>query len=261
MAILVGIHPVKEALVAGRAIDRVIIAKGAGGPRIQEIVDLCRGRNIFVRFEPREVLERSAHGAVHQGVCAIAADKEYSGLDDLVGSELVVALDGVEDPHNLGAVIRTVCAVGAGGLLIPERRAAGVTETVAKAAAGALEHVNLVRVTNLSNALGELQKEGYWVYGLDERAETHYTEANFAEKSVIVLGAEGHGLHDNIRKKCDFLLRIDMVGPIPSLNVSVAAGIVLFDWKRQRDLVQNEAIEIDPDGHEDDEEETDEDEI
>jgi 23S rRNA (guanosine2251-2'-O)-methyltransferase len=235
MAILIGIHPVKEALVAGRPLDRVLIAKGAGGPRIQEIVDLCRQHKVAVRFEPREAIDRNAGGSGrHQGVVAFGAEKQYESFDGIVDRELVVVLDGVEDPHNLGAILRTASAVGAGAVIIPERRAVGVTETVAKAAAGALEHMTIVRVTNIAQALEKLKKAGYWIYGLDERGDRSYDNADYDAKCAIVLGAEGNGLHENVRKACDFLLRIPMSGPIPSLNVSVAAGIVLFDWKRQR---------------------------
>lgn len=235
MAILVGIHPVREALAAGRPLDRVLIAKGAGGPRIQEIIDLCRQHKVNLRFEPRESLDRSSAGSArHQGVIAFGAEKRYDSFDDILTHELIIVLDGVEDPHNLGAILRTASAAGAGAVIIPERRAVGVTETVAKAAAGALEHVPIVRVTNIAQSLEKLKKTGYWIYGLDERGDRNYTEANFDPKSVLVLGAEGHGLHENVRKACDFLVRIPMSGPIPSLNVSVAAGIVLFDWKRQR---------------------------
>ncbi|MCX6613762.1 MAG: 23S rRNA (guanosine(2251)-2'-O)-methyltransferase RlmB [Acidobacteria bacterium] len=237
MAILIGIHPVKEALVAGRPLDRVLVAKGAGGPKIQEIVDLCRQRKIALRFEPREALDRNAGGnSNHQGVVAIGAEKEYEEFDNVVGSDLVIMLDGVEDPHNLGAILRSASAVGAGAVVIPERRAVGVTETVAKAAAGALEHIKIVRVTNIAQAIEKFKKSGYWIYGIDERGDRTYDKAGFDEKTVIVLGAEGNGLHDNVRKSCDFLLRIPMSGPIPSLNVSVAAGIVMFDWKRQRGI-------------------------
>jgi 23S rRNA (guanosine2251-2'-O)-methyltransferase len=235
MAILIGIHPVREALAAGRPLDRVLVAKGAGGPRIQEIVDLCRAKKVALRFEERSVLDKAiGGGGKHQGVVAFGAEKQYSSLDSIAGQNLIVALDGVEDPHNLGAIVRSAGAVGAGGVVIPERRAVGVTETVAKAAAGALEHVPVVRVGNLSQAISELKEEGFWIYGLDERGDREYTNADYAEKSVIVLGAEGHGLHDKIREACDFLLRIPMEGAVPSLNVSVAAGVVLFDWKRQR---------------------------
>jgi 23S rRNA (guanosine2251-2'-O)-methyltransferase len=235
MALLIGIHPVKEALQAGRALDRVLVAKGAGGPRIQEVVDLCRQRKVIVRFEPREALDRAAGGpGKHQGVVAFGAEKRYNDLDEVLGQELILVLDGVEDPHNLGAILRTASAAGAGAVVIPERRAVGLTETVAKAAAGALEHVPIVRVTNIAQTLEKLKKQGYWIYGLDERGERSYAEAGFDPKTVLVFGAEGHGLHENVRKGCDFLLRIPMTGPIPSLNVSVAAGIVMFDWKRQR---------------------------
>lgn len=239
MAILIGIHPVKEALTAGRPLDRVLVAKGAGGPRIQEIVDLCRQRKVALRFEPREALDRNAGGSGrHQGVVAFGAEKKYEDFDAIVDRELVVVLDGVEDPHNLGAILRTASAVGAGAVVIPERRAVGVTETVAKAAAGALEHMTIVRVTNIAQAVEKLKAAGYWIYGLDERGEKTYDDVDYDAKCAIVLGAEGHGLHDNVRKACDFLIRIPMSGPIPSLNVSVAAGIVLFDWKRQRGFTE-----------------------
>jgi 23S rRNA (guanosine2251-2'-O)-methyltransferase len=151
-------------------------------------------------------------------------------------SGLLVVLDGVEDPHNLGAIIRTAHAAGAGGVLVPERRAAGLTDTVAKAAAGALDHLPLVRIGNVAQTLEKLRKAGFWIYGLDERGDVLYSAANYAKPTVIVLGGEGHGLHQLTRKHCDFLLRIPMAGAISSLNVSVAAGIVLFEWQRRSTL-------------------------
>jgi 23S rRNA (guanosine2251-2'-O)-methyltransferase len=212
------------------------VAKGVGGPRIQEIVDLCRQRKVALRFEPKDALDRATSPtARHQGVVAFGAEKQYDELDSILDAELVVLLDGVEDPHNLGAIIRTASAAGAGAVIIPQRRAVGVTETVAKSAAGALEHLPLVRVTNLSQAIEKLKEKGFWIYGLDERGDRLHTAGDWAQKSAIVLGAEGHGLHENVRKHCDFLLRIPMSGPIPSLNVSVAAGVVLFEWKRTKD--------------------------
>jgi 23S rRNA (guanosine2251-2'-O)-methyltransferase len=147
---------------------------------------------------------------------------------------LLVVLDGVEDPHNLGAIVRTANAAGAAAVLIPERRAAGLTDTVAKAAAGALEYVPVVRVVNVSRALDDLKKRGFWIYGLDERASEDYHQVGYSERSVIVLGGEGKGLHQLVREHCDVLVRIPMSGAIPSLNVSVAAGIVLFEWKRRQ---------------------------
>lgn len=230
--ILVGIHPVREALLAGRAIDRVLMAKGSGGPRLQEIVDLCRNLGIPVRFEPRETLDRTSNKANHQGIVAFAAVHQYANIDQLnPAAELVVILDGVEDPHNLGAIVRTAHAAGADAILFPERRAAGLTETVAKAASGALEHLPVIRIGNVTQTLEVLKARKFWTYGLDERADQEYTSVEYARPTAFVLGGEGHGLHQNVRAHCDFLVHIPMVGAISSLNVSVAAGIVLFDWR------------------------------
>jgi len=147
---------------------------------------------------------------------------------------LLVVLDGVEDPHNLGAIIRTAHAAGAGSIVIPERRAASVTDVVAKAAAGAIEHLPVVRVTNINRSLEELKERGHWIYGLDERGTEDYDRVEYASPTVFVLGGEGKGLHEQVRKHCDVLVRIPLAGKISSLNVSVAAGIVLFEWKRRR---------------------------
>jgi 23S rRNA (guanosine2251-2'-O)-methyltransferase len=215
--------------------DRVLVARGAGGPRMQEIIDLCRKRNIAVRFETRDALDRVANGASHQGVVALGASHEYAPYNDAVaGAQLIVLLDGVEDPHNLGAIVRTAHAAGANAILIPERRAAGLTETVAKSAAGALEHLPVARVGNVSQALEDLKKRGFWIYGLDERGEQTYSAVDYASPTVFVLGGEGHGLHQQVRKHCDIVVRIPMAGAISSLNVSVAAGVVLFEWRRKQ---------------------------
>jgi 23S rRNA (guanosine2251-2'-O)-methyltransferase len=234
MSSLAGIHPVREALRAGRPLDRVLIAKGAGGPRLQELIDLCRERGIPVRFESREHLDRSAGGASHQGVVAFGAAEKYATLEETsAAGGLHVLLDGVEDPHNLGAVIRTAHAAGAAAVVIPERRAAPVTEVVARAAAGALALLPVVKVVNVNRALEDLKKRGYWIYGLDERGKQDYTEVEFTKPTAIVLGGEGKGLHEHVAKHCDFLVRIPMAGQVASLNVSVAAGVVLFEWRRR----------------------------
>lgn len=234
MAVLMGIHPVAEALRARSPLDRVLIAKGAGGARIQEIVDLARANATPLRFEPREALDRLTSRGAHQGVVALGAAKKYADLDDVAGdAKLIVVLDGVEDPHNLGAIVRTAHAAGAGAVVIPERRAAGLTETVAKAAAGALEHLPITRVTNINRTLEKLKASGYWIYGMDERGTESYAEVEWQAPTVIVLGAEGRGLHELVRKHCDLLVRIPMAGQIASLNVSVAAGIVLFAWRQK----------------------------
>ncbi|HTS64299.1 MAG TPA: 23S rRNA (guanosine(2251)-2'-O)-methyltransferase RlmB [Candidatus Acidoferrales bacterium] len=233
MSVLSGIHPVAEALRAARPLDRILIAQGAGGPRLQEIIDLARRAGVPVRFEPRSALERLAGSSAHQGIVALGAARQYAEIDSLLESSLLVVLDGVEDPHNLGAIVRTAHAAGAGGIVIPERRAASVTDVVAKAAAGALEHLPVARVSNVNRALEELKRAGYWIYGLDERGAETYDRIDYAARSVIVLGGEGKGLHEQVRKHCDLLVRIPMAGKISSLNVSVAAGIVLFEWRKR----------------------------
>ena len=234
MSPLAGIHPVREALRAGRPLDRVLIVKGAGGPRLQEIIDLCRERKIPMRYEARAQVDRAAKGAAHQGVVAFGAAEMYASLEDTAAAGgLHVILDGVEDPHNLGAIIRTAHAAGAAAVVIPERRAAGLTETVARAAAGALAYLPVVKVANINRALDELKNHGYWIYGLDERGQETYERVAFTKPSAIVLGAEGHGLHEQVAKRCDFLVRIGVVGQVASLNVSVAAGVMLFEWKRR----------------------------
>jgi 23S rRNA (guanosine2251-2'-O)-methyltransferase len=239
MSPLAGIHPVREALRAGLPLDRVMIAKGAAGPRLQELIELCRERGIPVRFEPRTQLDRAAGSAAHQGVVAFGAAERYASLEQtMAGRGLHVVLDGIEDPHNLGAIVRTAHAAGAAAIVIPERRAAGLTETVARTSAGALAYLPVVRVTNISRALEELKERGYWIYGLDERGDQPYDRVEFNAPTAIVLGGEGKGLHQTVARQCDSLVSIPMAaGPtagVASLNVSVAAGVVLFEWRRRQ---------------------------
>jgi 23S rRNA (guanosine2251-2'-O)-methyltransferase len=235
MAILSGINPILESLKAGHPLERILIAKGAGGPRLQQIIDLARRASVPVRFEDRAGLDRLAGTPAHQGVIAMGAAKRYAELEDVApAAQLLVALDGVEDPHNLGAIIRTAHAAGAGAVIIPERRAAGLTDVAAKAAAGALEYLPVVRTANVNRAIEQLKERGYWIYGLDERGNEDYDRVEYHTPTALVFGAEGKGLHELVRKHCDVLVRIPMEGRIPSLNVSVAAGIVLFEWKRRR---------------------------
>jgi 23S rRNA (guanosine2251-2'-O)-methyltransferase len=239
---LTGIHAVHEALEAGRALDRIVIASGRQDRRVEELVQLARRRGVPVRFEDRAQVDRLAGLKEHQGVVALAAVQSVATLEDVIARAaadatqkgLIVLLDGVEDPHNLGAVIRTALAAGAHGVVIPERRAAGLTDTVARASAGALAHLPVARVTNLVRAMEELKEAGYWLIGLDEKAEKSYAEADFTSPVGIVLGGEGKGLHGLTRKRCDFVVSLPTSGPIRSLNVSVAAGVVLFEALRQR---------------------------
>jgi 23S rRNA (guanosine2251-2'-O)-methyltransferase len=239
---LTGINAVREALQAGSAIDRIVIARGRQETRTEEIVQLARGRGIPVRFEDRSQIDRLANSKDHQGVVALVAARAASSLDDVLqranaggGSHgLIVLLDGVEDPHNLGAIVRTALAAGAHGVVIPERRAVGLTDTVARASAGALAHLPIARVTNLARAMEELKEAGFWLVGLDETAEKNYTEVDYTSSMGIILGGEGQGLHDLTRKRCDFVVSLPTTGPVKSLNVSVAAGVVLFEALRQR---------------------------
>jgi 23S rRNA (guanosine2251-2'-O)-methyltransferase len=236
---LTGIHAVREALEAGRPLDRVLVARGRHGERLDALVQLARRHNVPVRFEEREQVDRASGTREHQGVVAFAAAKPPATLEDLLrvsdaGPGLIVLLDGVEDPHNLGAVIRTSLAAGARGVVIAERRAAGLTDAVARAAAGALEHLPVARVPNLARAMEEVKEAGYWLVGLDERSDKKLTDLDLTVPTGIVLGGEGKGQHELIRTRCDFLASIPTSGPVRTLNVSVAAGIALFEAVRQR---------------------------
>jgi 23S rRNA (guanosine2251-2'-O)-methyltransferase len=239
---ITGMHAVREALEAGRAFDRIVIAKGRQDTRAEEIVQLARAKGITVRFEERSQIDRLANSKDHQGVVALVAATAVATLESILERAnsskgqigLIVLLDGVEDPHNLGAIVRTALAAGAHGVVIPERRAAGLTDTVARASAGALAHLPVAKVTNLVRTMEELKEAGYWLVGLDETAEKNYTEVDYSSPTGIVLGGEGKGLHELTRKRCDFVVSLPTVGPVKSLNVSVAAGVVLFEARRQR---------------------------
>jgi 23S rRNA (guanosine2251-2'-O)-methyltransferase len=239
---LTGIHAVKEALEAQRPIDRIAISKGRQDTRVEEIVQLARKQGVPVRFEDRGQLDRLANSKDHQGVVALAAARAAATLEDILANAnsgsgqmgLIVLLDGVEDPHNLGAIVRTALAAGAHGVVIPERRAAGLTDTVARASAGALAHLPVAKVTNLVRTMEELKEAGYWLVGLDEGGDKNYTDVDYTSPTGIVLGSEGQGLHELTRKRCDFIVKLLTTGPVKSLNVSVAAGVVLFEALRQR---------------------------
>jgi len=240
--ILYGINTVTEALKArGRAFEWVGVAKERNDIRLKRIIEDCRKAGVQVRVLSRVELDRMAVAGAHQGVVAVTSSKQYTDLDDLVAARrgqhsLIVVLDGVEDPHNLGAILRTADAAGADGVVIPERRSAPVTGAVAKASAGASEHLPVAKVTNISRAIEDLKSKDLWVVGLDERGQQNYDAVDYKVHCAVVLGAEGRGLHDLVRKHCDFLVSIPMLGQVPSLNVSVAAGVVLYEVVRQRRL-------------------------
>ena len=244
MNVIFGIHAVGEALKArGRAFEWVGVAKDRHDLRLQRLIQECRHSSVPIRFLPRLELDRMAATGSHQGVIAVTSSKQYADLDDLLAAKrgeysLVIVLDGVEDPHNLGAILRTADAAGADGVVIPERRAVGVTGTVAKASAGASEHLPVAKVTNIARTLEELKAKGLWAVGLDERGKQNYDKVDYKMNCAVVLGAEGAGLHDLVSRKCDFLVSIPMLGKVPSLNISVAAGVVLYEIVRQRRKVR-----------------------
>jgi 23S rRNA (guanosine2251-2'-O)-methyltransferase len=240
MHYIYGINSVTEALKArGRAFEWVGMAKERHDIRLQRLIEDCRKLGIPVRFVTRTELDHMAGNAAHQGVVAVTSAKQYNDLNDVIESRrgeysLIVVLDGVEDPHNLGAILRTSDAAGVDGVVIPERRAAGVTGTVTKVSAGASEHLPIAKVTNIARTIEELKDRNIWTVGLDEDGKQTYDALDYKMHCALVLGAEGKGLHDLVKKKCDFLVSIPMLGKVPSLNVSVAAGVVLYEIVRQR---------------------------
>jgi 23S rRNA (guanosine2251-2'-O)-methyltransferase len=241
---LYGINAVKEAIGA-RPVEYVLVAQGQHSGRVQEIIQACRIAGISLRFAPRPALERVAGTAQHQNVVALCSAKAYDDLETVVaqatapgstarGAPLLVALDAVENPANLGAVVRTAVAAGAHGVVIPERRAAGLSPAVARAAAGALEHMRIARVANLVRALVELKGKNVWVYGFEPGAPKSYLDLDYSVACALVLGGEGQGIHRLVREACDDLAHIPLLGPVQSLNVSAAAAVVLYEAARQR---------------------------
>jgi 23S rRNA (guanosine2251-2'-O)-methyltransferase len=244
---LYGVLPVIEALRAGsRRVERVTIAEGAHESRLHELFDLARAAGVPVRRAPRAELQRMAAGANHQGVVASVAAVAYRDAEELieqlsarVGTDappLAVVLDGVEDPRNLGAIIRTAECAGVDALFIPERRAAGLTETVAKSSAGALEYLPVARAQNVARLVEEFKERGIWTVGADADANIDYTAWDWTQPCALLFGGEGAGLRRLVRERCDALVRVPLRGHITSLNVSVAAGIVLYEAVRQRNI-------------------------
>ena len=238
--LIYGVLPVLEALRAGgRRVDKIVVAEGTREHRISEIVDLARRSYIVVTFSPRSALEKHAGpGTNHQGVVAFTAAADYSSVDEILdkarAEPLLLILDGVEDPQNLGAVLRSAECAAADGVIIPERRAAGLTESVAKSSAGAIEYVKVAKVANLNRVIEELKERNIWVVGTAGEAEMNYTEWDWTRPSAIVMGSEGRGLHRLVAENCDVLVKIPMYGKIESLNVSAAASVILFEARRQR---------------------------
>lgn len=249
MEVLYGVHPVEEALKAGRRrFDHVLVARERQDERLERLVNLCRQAGVRVRQESREQLTLMAKTAGHQGVVALVRAQELLDLEDLFtgapnsdAARLVLALDGVEDPQNLGALLRVADGAGVDGVVLTERRSAPLSAVAVKASAGATEHLRIARVVNLVRALEELKRQNLWIIGLDERGTADYDQFDLTGDCVIVLGREGAGLHELVRRTCDHLLRIPMAGGVSSLNVSAAGAVVLYEAFRQRRNVAHAA--------------------
>jgi 23S rRNA (guanosine2251-2'-O)-methyltransferase len=235
-----GVHSIFEALTAGNPpLERIYVGRETRSPKLQEVIDLAQKRSVPVRREDRSVLERMAPGVSHQGIIALCGGFKYSPEEILFRAErpFVVVLDGVEDPHNLGAVIRTAEAGKVSGIVVPERHSAPLSDTVAKASAGALAHVPVVRVGNLVSFLDQIKKKGVWVVGVDASGEKLWTEFDYTGPIALVFGGEHRGLRRLVREHCDAVVRLPMLGRVESLNISVTAGVVLYEVVRQRTSV------------------------
>jgi 23S rRNA (guanosine2251-2'-O)-methyltransferase len=239
MNLICGINPVLEALSAGtRHFDRLLVVKGIRNQRVSEAVARATQMGVPLRFEPRETLDRMAGGLPHQGVIAVVSPKPVMPIEDLLREAhdpgLVVVLDGVEDPRNLGAILRSAEAAGADGVLLPDRHNAGLSETVSRASAGALEHVKVARIGNVSQAIESLKARGFWVVGFDAEGRERWDAVDYKRSVAVVLGGEGKGMRRLVRERCDHVVSLPLFGHVTSLNVSVVAGIALYEILRQR---------------------------
>jgi 23S rRNA (guanosine2251-2'-O)-methyltransferase len=239
MALVFGIHAVEEALKADPArVERICVQRGQGNPRVQEIVDSARTHQVPISFEEKSWLDRKAEGQRHQGVLGYISEMPSLAVEDLLAAAqspgLVLVLDGIEDPHNLGAILRSAEVSGADGIILPQRRTVGINATAVKASSGAASHVRIARVVNVSGALEILKQHGYWIAGLAGEAGSPLWKLDFRVPTAFVLGNEGSGLHRLVRDRCDFLVSIPVHGKTSSHNVSVAAGIALYEVLRQR---------------------------
>jgi 23S rRNA (guanosine2251-2'-O)-methyltransferase len=237
---IVGKNPVIEALKSNRDINKILIAEGSQHGQMQRVTDLAKAGNVIVQFVPKKKLDQIA-GQNHQGVLAYVAAYGYAELDDLFAMAekrneppFFLLLDEIEDPHNLGSIMRTADAVGAHGIIIPKRRAVGLTATVAKASTGAIEYIPVVRVTNMARTIDDLKERGVWIAGTDASGKQDYRQFDGTMPLGLVIGSEGNGIGRLIREKCDFLIRLPMAGKVTSLNASVAASLLMYEVYRKR---------------------------
>ncbi|MBD1372386.1 23S rRNA (guanosine(2251)-2'-O)-methyltransferase RlmB [Hazenella sp. IB182357] len=232
---IIGKHAVQEALKSGREVEKIVFAEGVNKHSVQSIISDAKSKQIAFQWVPRTRLDQLSEQGNHQGVIAQVAAYQYATLDDLFREAeqkkempFFVILDGIEDPHNLGSILRTADAAGVHGVIIPKRRAVGLTSVVAKTSAGAIEHVPVVRVTNLNRTVETLKTKGIWVLGTDGDAKASYEKPQYDMPIALIIGNEGKGISQQLKKKCDFLVRIPMKGKISSLNASVAAGVLMY---------------------------------
>lgn len=238
--IIAGRNPVMEAIRSGREIDRLLVAHGAANGSVTAIIAKCHERGILIKEVSPSKLDYLTGGANHQGIAVMIATQEYCQVDDILAvaqerneKPFIIICDEIEDPHNLGAIIRTAEAAGVHGIIIPKRRSASLNVTVAKAASGALEYMKVARVTNISNEIDRLKEKGIWVFGADMDGDD-YTKTDFDIPCALVIGNEGKGIGTLVAKKCDGIISLPMVGKINSLNASVAAGILMYAVLKSR---------------------------
>jgi 23S rRNA (guanosine2251-2'-O)-methyltransferase len=250
--LLYGLHAVREALKAGaRPLQRLLVVRT--DRQFSDLVQAAKARRIPVHIEPSAAFDRLIPGGRHQGVIAVIAAKSYSTAEEILDcarrrgeAPLLLILDGITDPHNLGAVLRTAEAAGVHGVFVPERRAAGLTSVVAKVSAGAIDHIPVARASNLSQLIGELKKAGIWTYAIQPSATTPYHTMDMTGPIAFVMGGEGEGIRPGVLKECDEQLAIPMKGKVASLNVSAAVAITLFEAVRQRGMNVGEAGPTEP---------------
>ena len=238
--LIIGRNPVTEALRSGRTIEKLMISKGSE-KGLAQLIAMAKDRGIPVYYNDKSRMDKIAEGGAHQGVAAYVSSYEYCEVEDIIAAAekkgedpFIVILDGIEDPHNLGAIIRSADGAGAHGIVIPKRRAVGMTGTVAKASAGAVEYVPVARVANIPQTVEMLKKEGFWIAAVD-MSETPYYKADLRGKLAVVIGNEGEGISRLVRQKCDFAVSMPMMGSVQSLNASNAAAIIMYEVRRQRD--------------------------
>lgn len=240
--LIYGRNPILEYLRSGQQVNRITIAMGTQDQEnINEIIKFCKEKSIPLNYTPRKNVDKVARGQNHQGVIAYIAPLSYKTLEEVIDiakqrneAPFLAVLDGIEDPHNLGAIIRTAEVSGAHGVVIPKRRASQVNSTVFKASAGAVSFLTIAREANINNVIEKLKKNEIWVVGLDAEAEQSYTQVDFKMPTAIVVGGEGGGLSHSVKKNCDLLISIPRKGQIKSLNASVSSAIVMYEVVRQR---------------------------